>query len=91
MYTEKTKIDKIEIINFNVLQIKRTLTIYKNDMIISSTSIRSLYTKNDDISKEDEKVKLIANLIWSLDNLENDNSTIDFFNKNVLKLTSDES
>ena len=64
--TKQTVIDKIEIVGqFNALQIRQANQILEDDTVISSSFHRYVLHPNDDISTEDEKIKTVANAVWT--------------------------
>ena len=63
--TETKKVDQIELVETNHIQV-RTATIIERDGIeISRSYHRHVIAPTDDISVEDEKVQAIANAIWT--------------------------
>lgn len=63
--TEKTIIDKIEILENNSIQV-RTANVIENDGVeISRTFHRHVVAPSNDISGEDAKVQAVANAIWT--------------------------
>ena len=68
--SEITKVDQIEVVETNHIQV-RTATIIERDGIeISRSYHRHVIAPIDDISAEDEKVQAIANAIWTKDVIE---------------------
>jgi len=63
MFEEKTEIDKIEIVNFNVIQVRRVNTVLKNGEPIASNFVRTSYSFGQDLSGEDDRIKGIAQVI----------------------------
>ncbi len=63
--TEKTIIDKIEIIENNCIQIRTATIIEKDGIELNRIFHRHVVTPIEDISNEDAKVKAIANAIWT--------------------------
>jgi hypothetical protein len=63
--TEKTIIDKIEIIENNCIQIRTATIIEKDGIELNRSFHRHVVTPIEDISNEDAKVKAIANAIWT--------------------------
>jgi hypothetical protein len=63
--TEKTIVDKIEVIESNSIQIRTANVIEKDGLEISRTFHRHVVNPGDDISEQDPKVKSIANAIWT--------------------------
>lgn len=64
MLTETLTIDKIEIIDLKIIQIRKVLKIFRDEIEISSNFIRINYSQGDDISNEEQIIKDIASLIW---------------------------
>jgi hypothetical protein len=63
--TETTKVDSIELVETNHIQV-RTATIIERDGIeISRTFHRHSLRPGEDITNEDPKVQAIANVIWT--------------------------
>jgi hypothetical protein len=63
--TETTKVDQIEIVENNSIQI-RTATIIERDGIeISKSFHRHVKHPGEDVTNEDPKVQAIANAIWT--------------------------
>jgi hypothetical protein len=63
--SETTKVDQIELVETNHIQI-RTATIIERDGIeISRTFHRHVISPGSDISSEDPKVQAIANAVWT--------------------------
>lgn len=62
---EKTIIDKIEIVETNSIQVRTATIIEKDGIEIAKTYHRHILNPIDDISNENEKVKAIANAIWT--------------------------
>ena len=65
MLTETKKVDKIEVIENNSIQVRIANIIEKDGIEIAKTYHRHVVTPVDDISKEDIKVQSIANAIWT--------------------------
>jgi hypothetical protein len=65
MLSEKTIIDKIEIIESKSIQIREANIIEKDGIPIAKTFHRYVLNPGDDISQENEKVKGIAALFWT--------------------------
>ena len=78
---EKSIIDKIEVTEINSIQIRRANIIEKDGVEITRNFHRHVITPIDDISNEDEKVKLIANSIWT-------NEVIDKYKQDLEKLVA---
>jgi hypothetical protein len=65
MLTEKTIVDKIEIIDSKHIQIREANIIEKDGVIVAKTFYRYVLHPGDDISAEDEKIKGITALLWT--------------------------
>jgi hypothetical protein len=65
MLTETKKVDRIEVIENNSIQVRTANIIEKDGIEIAKTYHRHVVTPLDDISKEDLKVQSIANAIWT--------------------------
>jgi hypothetical protein len=65
--TEKTIIDIIEVLQNNTIQIRNANIIEKDGVEIARTYHRHVINPLDDITNQDEKVKTIANAIWTED------------------------
>ena len=63
--TEKTIIDKIEVLENNSIQVRTANVIEKDGLEISRTFHRNVVNPSQDISGEDAKVQAIASAIWT--------------------------
>ena len=63
--TEKTIIDKIEIVENNSIQVRTATIIEKDGVEITRTFHRHVVAPGADITNEDPKVQAIANAIWT--------------------------
>ena len=63
--TEKTIIDKIEIVENNSIQVRTAIVIEKDGVELTRTFHRHVVCPGDDITNEDPKVQSIANAIWT--------------------------
>ena len=63
--TEKTIIDKIELIENNSIQVRTATIIEKDGLELTSTYHRHVVNPTDDITNEDSKVQAIAKAIWT--------------------------
>jgi hypothetical protein len=63
--TEKTIIDKIEILENNFIQVRTANVIEKDGTEISRTFHRHVVNPSNDISGEDAKVQAVANAVWT--------------------------
>jgi hypothetical protein len=68
---EKQLIDKIEILENNIIQIRTANIIEKNGNEIAKSYHRKSLCPLDDILNEDLKVQSIANLLWTNEVIEN--------------------
>jgi hypothetical protein len=63
--TEIQKVDQIELVETNHIQI-RTATIIERDSVeISRSYHRHVVAPGDDVTSEDPKVQAIANAVWT--------------------------
>jgi len=63
--TEITKVDQVEVLDNNVIQVRTATIIEKDGIEISKTFNRHVLEPGADITNEDLKVKSIANAIWT--------------------------
>jgi hypothetical protein len=63
--TEKTIVDKIELIENNSIQVRTATVIEKDGVEISRTFHRHVLVPGADLTNEDPKVQAIANAIWT--------------------------
>jgi hypothetical protein len=63
--TEKTIVDKIEVLESNHIQVRTANIIEKDGVEISRTFHRHVVNPSNDISGEDAKVQAIASAIWT--------------------------
>ncbi len=63
--TEKTIIDKIEVLESNAIQVRTANIIEKDGVEITRTFHRHVVNPSNDISGEDAKVQAVANAIWT--------------------------
>ena len=63
--TEKTIIDKIEIVENNSIQVRTATVIEKDGVELTRTFHRHVVAPGADITNEDPKVQVIANAIWT--------------------------
>jgi len=63
--TEKTIIDKIEVIENSSIQVRTATIIEKDGTELTRTFHRHVLAPGDDTSAEDPKVQAIANAIWT--------------------------
>ena len=63
--TETTKVDLIELVETNHIQVRTATIIEKDGTEIARTFHRHVKHPGDDVSNEDPKVQAIANAIWT--------------------------
>jgi hypothetical protein len=63
--TEKTIVDKIEIVENSSIQVRTATIIEKDGTELTRTFHRHVLTPGDNVSTEDLKVQAIANAIWT--------------------------
>jgi hypothetical protein len=63
--TEKTIVDKIEIVENNSIQVRTATIIEKDGTELTRTFHRHVVAPGADITNEDPKVQAIANAIWT--------------------------
>jgi len=65
MLTERTEIDKIEIVNNWNIQVRRCTTIERDGEFVSNSFHRWVLTPDSDISDQEQKVQDICNAAWT--------------------------
>lgn len=65
MLTERTEIDKIEVVGKWNIQVRRCTTIERDGEFVSNTFHRWVLTPDSDISDQEQKVQDIANAAWT--------------------------
>jgi hypothetical protein len=63
--TEKTIIDKIELVENNSIQVRTATIIEKDGLELTRTYHRHVVKPTDDVTNEDSKVQAIAKAIWT--------------------------
>lgn len=63
--TEIIKVDQIELVENNSIQIRTATIIERDGTEISRSFHRHVVAPGDDISSEDTKVQAIANAVWT--------------------------
>jgi hypothetical protein len=63
--TERTEIDRIEVVNQWIIQVRRNTTIERDGQFVSNSFHRWVLTPDMDISDQEQKVKDIANAAWT--------------------------
>ena len=65
MLTERTEIDKIEVVGKWNIQVRRSTTIERDGEFVSNTFHRWVLTPDCDISGQEQKVQDICNVAWT--------------------------
>jgi len=63
--TETTKVDLIQLVENNSIQVRTATIIEKDGTEIAKTYHRHVVSPGDDVSNEDPRVQAIANAIWT--------------------------
>ena len=63
--TEKQEIDRIEIVEQGIIQVRQATIIERDGEFVSRTFHRWVLTPDMDISDQEQKVKDIANAAWT--------------------------
>ena len=63
--TETVNIDRIEVVNQWIIQVRRNTTIERDGEFVSNSFHRWILTPDSDISDQEQKVKDIANAAWT--------------------------
>ena len=63
--TEKVEIDRIEVVNQWIIQVRRNTTIERDGEFVSNSFHRWVLTPDSDISGQEQKVQDIANAAWT--------------------------
>jgi hypothetical protein len=63
--TEKIEIDRIEVVNQWIIQVRQATVIEKNGEFVSRTFHRWALNPDIDISGQEQKVQDICNAIWT--------------------------
>jgi hypothetical protein len=63
--TEKTIIDKVELVENNSIQVRTATIIERDGTEISRSFHRHVVSPGDNVTNEDPKVQAIANAIWT--------------------------
>jgi len=62
--TKQVVVDKIEVLESNIIQVRCAIRVLENDEIISQSYCRHVLNPGDDLSNEDQKVVAVANAAW---------------------------
>jgi hypothetical protein len=63
--TENTSIDRIEVIDGGIIQVRQATVIERDGEFVSRTFHRWVLTPDMDISDQEQKVKDICNVAWT--------------------------
>ena len=63
--TEKIEIDRIEVVDMGIIQVRQATIIERDGQFVSRTFHRWVLTPDMDISDQEQKVKDIANAAWT--------------------------
>ena len=63
--TEKTIVDKVELVENNSIQVRTANIIERDGVEVSRTYHRHVLAPGDDITNEDPKVQAVANAVWT--------------------------
>lgn len=63
--TEIKKVDQIEVVENNIIQVRTATIIEKDGVEISKSYHRHTLCPGQDVSLEDQKVKAIVSVIWT--------------------------
>ena len=63
--TERIEIDRVEVVNSWVIQVRQCTTIERDGQFVSNSFHRWVLTPDMDISDQEQKVKDIANAAWT--------------------------
>ena len=63
--TEKTIVDKIELVQSNHIQVRTANIIERDGVEVSRTFYRHVLSPGDDVTNQDPKVQAIANAVWT--------------------------
>lgn len=65
MYNETKQIDRIEVINGSIIQVREVTIVTKDDVEIARTYHRWSFNNGDDISHMPQEVQDIASVVWT--------------------------
>lgn len=63
--TEHTEIDRVEVIQRGIIQVRKNTTIERDGQFVSNSFHRWVLTPDMDISDQEQKVQDIANAAWT--------------------------
>jgi hypothetical protein len=62
--TKETAVDKIEVLESGIIQVRQVVRVFENDEELSNSYRRHTLHPGDDLTNEDPKVIAIANVVW---------------------------
>lgn len=65
MLTENKQIDRIEVVEHGIIQVRQATIIERDGEFVSRTFHRWVLTPDSDISDQEQKVQDIANAAWT--------------------------
>jgi hypothetical protein len=65
MFTENKEIDRIEIVEKGIIQVRQVIVIGKDGVQVARTFHRWVLTPDMDINDQEQKVQDIANAAWT--------------------------
>ena len=65
--TENKEIDRIEVVEYGIIQVRQATIIERDGEFVSRTFHRWVLTPDMDISDQEQKVKDICNAAWTKD------------------------
>jgi hypothetical protein len=63
-FSKESKIDCIEIIDFNVIQVRTCTSIFEDTKLLSKSYHREVLLPGTDLTDKDPAIAAIANIIW---------------------------
>jgi hypothetical protein len=63
--TKKTVVDKIEVLESGVIQVRTTTRVLENGEILSQSYVRHVLKPGDDLGNQDPKVVTVASAVWA--------------------------
>ena len=63
--TKETVVDKIEVLENNIIQVRTATRVLEDDEVLSSSFHRHTLEPGADLTNEDPKVVAIANTVWA--------------------------
>jgi hypothetical protein len=75
--TETIKVDQIELLETNHIQVRTATIIERDGTEISRSYHRHVVAPGDDVTNEDPKVQAIANAVWTEEIIQQYQDTLD--------------